>query len=395
MSGEKQGEDVANTKTPPSRRKGRKKGAARPFPATTFEEALQLAEAIQRIAGGQKVRRLTLFEHLEKAPESGPSRQLVTNSGKYGLTTGGYKAEYIELTPDGEAATSPDGNPRSRMRARIKLAIQDIEPFSHLYERFVGNKLPTKAVLQDELAEAGVPEEYLAEAVDVFIVNAKYVGVLRPLAGAERLIAIDHALDEIPAPPVAGPPWEYGDPVEPPRRSAVVMPAVATDGEDWGTVCFYVTPIGEEESEERRHADLFFGSIVEPAIEEFQLRLIRADQIARPGMISRQIVEYVLRSRLLIADLSFSNPNVFYEICLRHVSRQPIVQLIRKADRIPFDLDKFRTIRIDTSSIYALVPQMPTYISEISGQVRQALSDADAVDNPISAYFPGMRFQLE
>lgn len=156
----------------------RKSKPARPFPAATFEEALEIAEAIQRYAAGQKIRRLTLFEHLKKSPESGPSRQLITNSGKYGLTKGSYQAEYLELTPDGHTATGPDANPRQRAQARIKLAIQGIPLFNQVFEKFVGNKLPSKAVLRDEFAEAGVPEDYLAEAVDLFIVNAKFVGIL-------------------------------------------------------------------------------------------------------------------------------------------------------------------------------------------------------------------------
>ena len=114
---------------------------------------------------------------------------------------------------------------------------------------------------------------------------------------------------------------------------------------DWSKICFYITPIGEEDSEERRHSDLFLNSIVEPALEEFDLKVVRADQIGKPGMITSQVIEHVLKSRLVIADLSFHNPNVFYELCLRHVCRLPTVQIIRKADRIPFDLDQFRQYR--------------------------------------------------
>jgi hypothetical protein len=85
-----------------------KKSSARSFPASTFEEALVLAQGIQQFAAGQRVRRLTLFDNFGKSPDSGPSRQLVTNSSKYGLTKGSYGAEYLELTEDGRTATSQD-----------------------------------------------------------------------------------------------------------------------------------------------------------------------------------------------------------------------------------------------------------------------------------------------
>ncbi len=61
-----------------------------------------LAEAFQKFAAGQtRVRKLTLFDKIGESPDSGPSRQLITNSSRYGLTKGGYQAEFLELTPEG------------------------------------------------------------------------------------------------------------------------------------------------------------------------------------------------------------------------------------------------------------------------------------------------------
>ena len=76
--------------------------AVRNFPASTFQDGLVVAEAFQKFAAGQmRVRKLTLFDKIGKSPDSGPSRQLITNSSLYGLTTGGYQAEFLELTPGG------------------------------------------------------------------------------------------------------------------------------------------------------------------------------------------------------------------------------------------------------------------------------------------------------
>jgi hypothetical protein len=71
--------------------------------------------------------------------------------------------------------------------------------------------------------------------------------------------------------------------------------------------------------------------------------------------------------------------------------RLPIVQIIRKADIIPFDINQMRTIVIDTTDIFTLVPRIATYQTEISSQIRQALDNADSVETPISMYFPGLR----
>ena len=129
-------------------------------------------------------------------------------------------------------------------------------------------------------------------------------------------------------------------------------------------------------------------------MEEFGLKVVRADRIGKPGMITAQIIEHVLKAKLVIADLSYHNPNVFYELCLRHVSRLPTVQIIRRSDRIPFDLDQFRTIKIDTASIFTMVPNLQTYRAEIATQVRMALQGSDSADNPVSTYYPNLKVQF-
>jgi Nucleotide modification associated domain 3 len=110
------------------------------FPALTFEEALEIGEGIQKYAAGQRVRRLILFEKLNKEPDSYEARRLVTASGQYGLTKGGYQAEFLELTPEGNEATSDVVAPAKKLQARFNLAIQRHGPFAFLYEKLKGNR---------------------------------------------------------------------------------------------------------------------------------------------------------------------------------------------------------------------------------------------------------------
>ncbi len=116
--------------------------------------------------------------------------------------------------------------------------------------------------------------------------------------------------------------------------------------------------------------------------------MIRADQIGEPGMITTQVLECLKNAKLAIADLSYLNPNVFYEVALRHALRLPVVQLIRKADKLPFDVNQSRTLVFDTSDIYSLVPKLQTYRAEIANQARKALDDPESVGNPVSVFYP-------
>jgi hypothetical protein len=239
----------------------------------------------------------------------------------------------------------------------------------------------------DAAVDAGLDKEAAEEAVDTFILNLRHLGLLQMLSGAERIVTLEHLLDGLPSSYQTTRTHE-ANPGNSPVVSAALM---TTEQSKFETVCFYVTPIGEEGSEHRKHSDLFLSSIVEPALEQFGLRVVRADAIDKPGTITRQIIEYLIKARLVIADLSFHNPNVFYELAIRHAARLPVVQIIRAADRIPFDLSQSRTVRIDTTDIYSLVPRLEVYKSEIASQVRRALDDPDSVDNPISVFYPSFK----
>ncbi len=270
---------------------------------------------------------------------------------------------------------------------RVELAITRIEPLQKLYEKFVGNKLPAHAVLIDAAKDADIDAEHAAEAVDTFVVNLRFIGLLRTLSGAERIITTDMLLSDLSASSVAA---------VPPTATVARSPTsiITFEHAQFESTCFYIAPIGEKGSEARKHSDLFLGSIIEPALEPFQLKVIRADAIDKPGIITRQIINYIVRSRLVIADLSFHNPNVFYELALRHAVKLPIVQLIRTSDRVPFDVNQMRTIQIDTTDIYSLVPRIESYRAEVANQVRRSLEANHIVDTPISIYFPDMTVTL-
>lgn len=367
------------------------KRASRPFPAVPFEEAMEFAKQMFAYGSGQPVRRVSFFDHIKKSPESGASRMLITNSNKYGLTEGGYAADMLSLTDTGKKCVDEDVPNRERARARVQLSVLGIEPFAKMYEKLNGNKVPARAALLDQAKDVDVPEELVDEAVDNFVLNLRFVGLLQMLSGAERVVSIDHMLDTISPSSNRGGFASLG-PAGGEEKSTALTTATQAGFE---TTCFYLTPIGDEGSETRKHSDMFLSSIVEPALEPFRLKVVRADAIDKPGTITKQIIEYILRSRLVIVDLSYHNPNVFYELALRHAARLPVVQIIRSGDKIPFDINQMRTVQIDTTSIYSLLPRVPAYQTEIAAHVRRALDDPDASDNPVSTYFPDFKLQAK
>ena len=105
---------------------------------------------------------------------------------------------------------------------------------------------------------------------------------------------------------------------------------------DTQKTCFVIAPIGEPESDTRSRSDLVLRHIIRPAVEAKGYKAIRADEISEPGIITSQVIQHVVDDSLVIADLTERNPNVFYELAVRHVFRRPPIQIIERREDIPF-----------------------------------------------------------
>src|SRR6056297_391725 len=102
--------------------------------------------------------------------------------------------------------------------------------------------------------------------------------------------------------------------------------------------CFFIAPIGDEGSESRERSDKLMEYIVEEAVSDYGYSVTRADLMDEPGSITSQIIQTTVESELVIADLTGHNPNVFYELAVRHATGQPYIQLIESTESIPFDI---------------------------------------------------------
>jgi hypothetical protein len=84
--------------------------------------------------------------------------------------------------------------------------------------------------------------------------------------------------------------------------------------------------------------------VIAPACQENGLTVLRADEISSPGFIIEQIRTAIQQSRLCVADVTGSNPNVMYEIGYAQAVSKPIVMLSESGATLPFDLAHHRVI---------------------------------------------------
>ncbi|MGW2599299.1 hypothetical protein [Streptomyces klenkii] len=119
--------------------------------------------------------------------------------------------------------------------------------------------------------------------------------------------------------------------------------------------CFVIGPIGDRHakhgSDERNtyeRAVEIFEKVVLPACSRHGLVPVRADGIAEAGDVTEQICRHVVQADIVIADVSGGNPNVMYELGVRHATGKPTIS-IGEHGRLPFDIFSVRTIHFESS----------------------------------------------
>ncbi|HDX9660574.1 TPA: hypothetical protein ROY05_005315 [Bacillus toyonensis] len=145
--------------------------------------------------------------------------------------------------------------------------------------------------------------------------------------------------------------------------------------------CFIITPIGDDQSDIRRAADGVIDAVIIPELIEIGFsegNINVAHRMPNPGSINQQVIESILESDLAIANLTTLNPNVMYELAIRHAVRKPVIQILQKGtNKLPFDVIEERTIfyKNDMSGVIELA-------KELREMLPLALNETEP-DNPI------------
>ena len=167
------------------------------FPPVSIGEARQIADTVAQTNAGQPTRRLDVFNVLGKAPDSGPSRNLVTSSSGFALTTGSYRAETISLTDLGRRLAI------DRDASAAVDAVLGVDIFGKFFDTYKDKSIPADVAGKSFLADSGIPTARVQACWDLVLENGRQVGLIREMSGAERVLPREHAVELLGGQPQA------------------------------------------------------------------------------------------------------------------------------------------------------------------------------------------------
>src|SRR5438445_11078938 len=105
---------------------------------------------------------------------------------------------------------------------------------------------------------------------------------------------------------------------------------------------FVAMPFGNKEGID---FNKIYSDLIKPALESVGFEVFRADEEMRAGDIRTDMFQELLLADLVVADLSIDNPNVWYELGVRHALRsRGVIQIACRREYMPFDLYTDRTL---------------------------------------------------
>jgi hypothetical protein len=104
-------------------------------------------------------------------------------------------------------------------------------------------------------------------------------------------------------------------------------------------LCFILMPFSPDSL-----TQIYERFVKQPLERKLGLKCVRADDIYQSTQIMRDIWNHINRARIIVAELTGRNPNVFYELGLAHVLGKRVILIAQSVDFIPFDLRSIRTI---------------------------------------------------
>jgi hypothetical protein len=322
------------------------------YPRHTVEAALRIPRAIldQNAGNACKQSDAAAFLGLK---DHGPFRVEVSSSLKYGL---------LQRPEPGKIAPSPLAKQILRPQKPsdeidgYRQAVLAAPQISDVYKHYRGENLPDDQFLKNTVVDTyKVPAEKFDEFKSVFLSSLEKAQLLGKHGDKVRVVD-----------------FSAGEPTTQDKSDRIKQlgKTVTVGAND---TCFVMQPFAAPLGD-------YYEAIYRPAIEKAGLKPMRADaDIFGTGKIMDQVWSGINAAKVLVAELTSRNPNVFYELGLAHALKKPVVLISSNEEDVPFDLHHIRVIYYTVTD--------PFWGAKLIEKVAENI--LSAIRNPEEAIFKG------
>jgi hypothetical protein len=164
-------------------------------------------------------------------------------------------------------------------------------------------------------------------------------------------------------------------------------------------LCFVLMPFGlkrDPAGGPEINFDHIYTKAIEPAIRMAELEPVRADHEVVGGIIHKPMFERLLLCEFAVADLTTANPNVFYELGVRHATRPfTTLPIFAKGQSIPFDVQLVRALPYELAAGNEFGPEQATSLcASLASRLRELkkqTADQGATDSPLLQLVTGYK----
>lgn len=157
--------------------------------------------------------------------------------------------------------------------------------------------------------------------------------------------------------------------------------------------CFVIMPFGEKDDHGQViDFDAVYRDIIKPAVESLaedriRINCIRCDEVEKSGLIHERMIKYILDAEVAVVDITTANPNVYYELGVRHALNDRVTVLIRReGTKNPFNITGMNTIEYDHPD--------PEKVAKARASIRTFIRNgllSSARDSLVYAVVPGLQ----
>lgn len=160
--------------------------------------------------------------------------------------------------------------------------------------------------------------------------------------------------------------------------------------------CYVSSPFGLKENRETGGTidfDYIYKAMISPAVTEAGLTPVRGDELAFGAIVHKGVLEAVIACDLFIGDLTTANPNVMYELGIRHALRRGATVLVSSnTTRLPYDISYARVLYYFLNR-EGRVDEAPaaSFRHTLAATIKQGIARSDS---PVFEFFPEIQVEL-